>query len=160
MAVKKSKPIYETTDGREYTDEAAALAHEERVTLQRDYERARTSWCTYLAEQVKTADGYGFKFGVFSDYWYISNSWRSAPDMVSVYFLRCGQYRFEEDGEFEIVKTVHDTGRNVWREERYKVSGLYKRKENARAALIVAREAWLVEQRNELDALRAETNTR
>lgn len=151
MTVKKTKPVYETSDGREFDNESVAKRHDEFIKVKITYEEARKEWTRVLAESQTTADGHPFEFSMSRDYWFVTRWSGRMPSLQKVSFFswNCDVDDNEEGSLRQLeYNGGYDGGSEKW--VSYRISELYLRKANATEALIYAQEEHIADLKSQL----------
>lgn len=150
MAIKQTKPMFKTEDGREFETQKEAERHDRLYNARVKYESARREFSQALFETQKTADGEFFKFCIY-DYYFIFPSYGNGwPSIRTVSFIGWN-YDIDDNDEL-VIRTQRDDGQWV----KYEISELYSHKKNAEAALIVAQKERLAEFAEQLERKRIE----
>lgn len=149
MAVSETEPKFKTSDGREFTNKKDAERHEALVEASRAYENARRFFGKALAETQRTADDKPFDFSMLTDYWFVWEGWGD-PRLAKVdfYIWNCS-FDLERE-QFEI----HQVDPHTKAMRGYRVSELYRYRENAERALVAAQERWIADKIEALAALK------
>lgn len=157
MAVKESPRTF-TAHGRDFPSKAAAERFDKLEAARQDLEAAEHKYEQLLAENAITADGEAFKFGVFADYWRITNPIYSMPQIVKLEYM-CRDWRVRDreraDGKHEIEIRHYS-----WKEKDQPfvpISELYADRDKAEAAHFAAQRAWLAERSAEVDKYEAKS---
>jgi hypothetical protein len=135
--VRKST-TYKTTDGKEFTDEAEAIAHEEIITLKRSFQAARYSYGRALAKREKTIDGHPFT--IRYDTYYRISDFFGMPTLVEVSFHNDWEFTLDDNTD-EI--TILQPRKNESGYTHTRISDLYKDRDNARKALAAKQTEYL-----------------
>lgn len=154
MKTVKSKTTYHAKDGREFTDQTAALHYEELLDAKEAYEEAKRNFGKLLAETCNTADGEPFRVGLFSDYWYVTHGYFAMPNLLKVDFWG-RNWTLEENRQDEattvvLIGNLADDGSKMDRGRAFRIDELYAKESNAKAALLVAQRSWLEEKLREV----------
>jgi hypothetical protein len=152
MGVREIPQTFRTSDGREFTDKGEAERHEALVEAKREYDTARAVLGRRLAETQKTADGRPFEFGVFGDYYFVTEGWSGMPELLTVSFFG-NNFSIDEHRIAEVVILQRAQGRD--RDSEYRIADLYRGKAAAERALLEAQEAWLAKKTAEVAELRS-----
>lgn len=147
---KRTKPKFETEDGREFDTREAAERHERVAAATEKYNDARREFGRALAETQKTADGKRFSFDQ-SCYWYVTDGIFNIPTIVEVRYLG-SNLEFDDSDEFTIIDKLYQSDGHVSRNE-YKISKLYATEAAAKKAYVDAIEKWATECRKHADEL-------
>jgi len=105
MGIKKieKKETFRTSDGDEFDDEASAEKHETLISAKAAYESARDRYARILWETQITADGQPFKFGLWRNYYFVSE-FTDWPFIHSVEFMLSSTYALDEDDALEVKR--------------------------------------------------------
>lgn len=134
----KAKTTYKTTDGKEFEDEAEAIAHEEIITLKRAFDSARFAYGRALAQREKTIDGYPFEIR-YHTYYYIQQ-FTGMPYLADVTFANDWEFTLDDYKQrITILKPRQEGGGNI----HYHIDSLYRDRENARKALVAKQVEYL-----------------
>ena len=155
MAVKKTKPKFETSDGREYEDQRDAKRHEELSHAKRAFESAQKAFGVALARTQVTADGKKFSFG-WRDYYYVADCWSGMPSILSVQFY---EHTFDfTDADDELLLLITDP--RTEKQHRYKIGELYVDKCEAEKALAIAEDKRMEAYATQIRERREQAKTR
>lgn len=132
MPITKIQPIFETSDGRKFTDEKDAQLHENLIMASESLRRALDVFNKALLKTVKTADGYAFEYGFWDEYFYVPEIFSFGME-PRVYSISLG-YTWEidnRDGDLRIYVQLP----NESQKRAFDASTLYRKKANAQIEL-------------------------
>jgi len=155
MAVKKTKPKFETTDGREFEDQRLAKRHEELTQAKYAFESSRKAFGVALARTQLTADGKQFSFG-WRDYFYIADCWSGLPSILAIQVYEYAFDFTDQDDELVLLVTDH----RIEKQQRYKIGDLYVDKREAEKALAVAEDKRMKSYAEQIRERREQAKTR
>jgi hypothetical protein len=157
MAVSETPVTYRTSDGREFDQKADAERHDALVEARRAYQDAREVFGRLLSAAQLTADGERFDYTRWREYYWITPGWNGRPELEAVSFGYGTTFGFDYHSDRPEI-TVQRGG--ATRDTRtYQVSELYSSQAKAEAALLVAAEKWLEEQKAAIERLREKVET-
>lgn len=149
MPVKKIPQVWETSDGEEWETEKEANARQKLLDAKANFDAAERAYGQVLAETQKTADGYPFEWGVFSDYWRPTAWADGRPSIARISVV--GRETSLSNGEVSIVPYTENGQRLTC-----KVSELFRRESNAKKDLVKRMEQYLAYVKEDLEAMRKE----
>lgn len=152
MPVIETPVTYRTSDKREFLDKADADRHELLIEARTAYQNAREVFGRLLSDQQLTADGERFDYERWRDYYWITPGWNGRPELEAVSFGYGTQFDFEDHTDAPEITLKRGAAKNDTRT--YRISDLYSSQTKAEAALLIAAETWLAEQREAVDRLR------
>jgi hypothetical protein len=155
MSIKKVPQKFETSDGRDFTDEKEAERHQQLIDARGQYQQGLTNLGQLLAERLKTADGKPFQVGILRNYYVIHEPMAGLPYLRHVHFsLAYGQpFGLGHDDDVYLIVREFDTNRT---QREYKVSDLYADNKEACKALLAAQEERLKEITEQVEQLRSQ----
>lgn len=149
MSVQSVAAKWKTTDGEEFSDQAAAVRHQAWVEARAAYEEACDNCNLLLAETARTATGKPFSLSQWT-YYRVTRWWGGLPRLESVMFDTCNwQVRGPKD-QVVITQLDDKTGRVY----DYPISELYETEVLAEVALLAAMEEFITACCAERDRLR------
>jgi hypothetical protein len=83
--------IYKTTDGTEFSSQEDAIAHENVTEAYKGYKDAVEKLQCAIGSKLMTADGFDFKIGGHTNYYYIIHPFTMNPRVIDVVCY----YKFE-----------------------------------------------------------------
>lgn len=154
----KKQIIYETTDGKKFTDQAEAEHHELLAKCREAYREARGNLGKALLSQLTTADGQSVDFGKRNRFYAVLFTYNN-PTLAEV-VVYWGHWDWELDDldrlriiiEWRWPGTRDDTRQII----HIPVSELYADRDKARAAVLAAKQEAIVRLQEELDELKAD----
>lgn len=151
--VTKKPETFETTDGREFTNEAEAVKHQAKVNAARVLDQAQKQFITAHAESCKTADGKLFDFSHW-EYFVVLDTYGSMPryskihvDRWSVTTDRYGDVMMTDIRETD--PTFRSTPRCEPRQ--WKISELYASEKAAQLACATVMRKWVADRMEEAE---------
>jgi hypothetical protein len=151
MSVKK-QPTQYVSHGKAFDNRAEAERHSDLVAAREHLESAQRNFQQLLAESAKTADGFPFEFGVFSDYHCLVKPCNARPYLRTLIYM-CWSWTVRDPvdrpGMVEIREEGALDGRpSVW----VPIRELYRNRKAAEAALLAARREWIADETRRLEA--------
>jgi hypothetical protein len=140
----KVRKTFEARDGRSFDTEAAAERHEALVAARRAYEEARRAYMEEIAAGLTTKDGHPFEFSCMRLYYFLVEGFAVKPHLKELQFYL---WHCDVDDHDETVIRLQGV--------QYKISDLYRYRDNACKALVAAQREWLQRQTEELAELEA-----
>ena len=130
--MKTIKQKFETNDGKVFETEQEAVAHEKECKAIDKFNQAYEELKQLMVKDCQTADGHSFEFGLFREYYYVTNGNR--PWLLKIDFSGYDFYIEKEEGELEIGTSSYQDGKYQYRF--YKISELYYNEKEAIKELI------------------------
>lgn len=164
MGITSKPQVFETSDGAEFVDEDDAKYHEELLVATREFTQAKKRLNHCLSKTLKTADGKRFDVGRWANYWFVAK-WHhlGGPAMGRVQFGFGTVFTLEKGDEginTAPAITVIEDERGQLRRTTYRIGELYAEERNAKHALLVAMQEYVVDRQDELAKLDAELNAK
>jgi hypothetical protein len=77
------RQVFKATDGKEFQTQEEAIAHENVALAYKTYQDAVEALNAAIGEKLVTADGYPFKIGGHTNYYYVSGRFSGRPDVLT-----------------------------------------------------------------------------
>lgn len=109
--VTERKTCWQSSDGREFTDQQAAVRHQAAIDAVSAFDLARRQLAEALAQECQTADNQFFDFGIFRTYFTIAG--RHSPGSAcvrSLSFARWSPILFENTPGGPVVRIKQADG--------------------------------------------------
>ncbi len=130
--VTERKTCWQSSDGREFTDQQAAVRHQAAIDATAAFDLARRRLAEALASECQTADNQFFDFGIFREYFTIAG--RHSPGLAivrSLSFARWSPILFESTPGGPVVRIKQADGE----QQSFAIRELYADRRNAEREL-------------------------
>lgn len=149
MSVRQKPSVFVAGDGEEFATKKEAKLHDDLVQAIQAHDQSKRSLNRLLASSQRTADGELFEVGKWGPYYFVTHRFGGAPCIYPVYFGYGTQFTLGGHNNSEIRLVVTEEGRQP-HSVHYAIGDLYHFEINAKRALAVELEKFIVDKSAEL----------